>query len=139
GVLAVAGLAAFWLRAPLPLPRVTGYTSITNDGHEKRGPAVTDGVRIYFIELIGGRLALTHVSASGGEAAQIPTLFSNSNLSIHGISPNRSELLIGSGIGNQPGVLWVLPMPAGTPRRLSDPMAGDAAWSPDGGQMIFVK
>src|SRR6185503_15897149 len=84
GVLALATVAALWLRAPLPPPKVTAYTAITNDGHEKRGPAVTDGVRIYFIELVGGRLGLSHVPASGGEAVQILTLFSNTNLSLHG-------------------------------------------------------
>ena len=62
------------------------------------------------------------VSASGGETAPIPTPFQNPRL--YDISSNRSELLVGAFAGlEREAPLWVLPIPAGSPRRLGDVLA----------------
>src|SRR4051812_28982514 len=53
GALAVAILAAlviWWLRSPLPSPRLRSVTQITRDGLPKGSTMLTDGVRIYFSE-----------------------------------------------------------------------------------------
>ena len=48
GVLTLCLAGAVWyLHRPLPSPRITGYTPITHDGHEK-SLAGTDGSRLYF-------------------------------------------------------------------------------------------
>ncbi len=76
GLLATGIVAlAFWFRAPLPAPRVLGYTPLTHDRERKEGPLVTDGTRLYFMmpKKIGWTIA--EVSASGGETAPIPSHF----------------------------------------------------------------
>jgi len=138
---AVLALALFWLRSPLPPPRVVSITQITHDGRPKGG-IVTDGPRLYFNETVGERSLLSQVSATGGDIAQIPTPFTNALL--HDVSPSRSELLVESfrtegGIvtsGDDP--LWAIPVPAGSPRRLGDLGAHDAAWSPDGQKLVYA-
>ena len=53
-VLGAALASTIWyLRRPLPPPRITAYTRFTHDGHEK-GPAGTDGSRVYFNDFADG-------------------------------------------------------------------------------------
>jgi Tol biopolymer transport system component len=135
-MIGLALLVGVWLRAPLPPPKVTGYTRITSDVREKDN-LVTDGTRLYFNENVAIGAVLVQVSASGGEAAPIPTPFHLPALL--DISPNRSELLIGDFVRQETEVqLWVLPIPAGTPRRLGNLRAHGAAWSPDGRQVVYT-
>jgi Tol biopolymer transport system component/predicted Ser/Thr protein kinase len=138
GALAIVLVAVlgYWLTRPLPPPKVSGYTRITNDGRVKYD-VVTDGTRLYFVEGGGVGSPLMQVSASGGETARIPTPLQDPRL--YDISPNRSELLAGSFSGLVPEApLWSLPMPAGTPRRLGDVLAHEATWSPDGQQIVYA-
>ena len=84
GTLAVVALAipAFRLAIPLPPPRVSGYTQVTNDARAKLWPQfgceiplVTDGSRIYFVETPSVSSALMQVSTLGGEASTISVPF----------------------------------------------------------------
>jgi Tol biopolymer transport system component len=132
----LATVAAFWLRTPLPPPKVSGYTRITNDGRVKFD-VLTDGARLYFVEGVGYGFPLMQVSASGGETAPILTPFQFPRL--YDISSNRSELLLAAFTGLEPEApLWALPIPAGTPRRLGEVLAHSAAWSPDGQQIVYA-
>jgi serine/threonine protein kinase/Tol biopolymer transport system component len=134
--LVLAGVLTFWLRSPLPPPRVLGTVKITSDGLPKRQPLLTDGARLYFMEDVGNRWVLAQVSASGGETMQVPAHFEG--LRLIDISPNGSELLVLSGVGREGGQpLWAIPLLGGSPRRLGDIVAGDAAWSPDGRQLVY--
>jgi eukaryotic-like serine/threonine-protein kinase len=130
----------FWLRIPLPPPRVLSYRRITNDGRAKFGPLVTDGARLYFIEAavnVPGGFAVAQVSASGGETALIPTPFEVNW--IYDLVASRSELLVNNRTGNATDwPLWAFPVPAGTPRRLGDLLAHDAASSADGQEMVYA-
>ncbi len=135
-------IAFFWLRAPLPPPRLLSATELTSDNRPKFD-LVTDGPRIYFNERVGERAVLSQVSASGGEISQIPTPFLNAWL--HDVSPSRSELLVdsfngeGGVLATGEGPLWIIPVPAGSPRRIGDLNAHDAAWSKDGQQLAYTK
>jgi serine/threonine protein kinase/Tol biopolymer transport system component len=137
---ALLALAFSWLRTPLPPPRVLSTVQLTHDNSPK-GSLVTDGPRIYFVEFIDGRAVLSQVSASGGEISQIPTPFQNAFL--HDVSPSRSELLIDSLNSNSgflnsgAGPAWIVPVPAGSPRRVGDFLVNTAAWSPDGQQLAY--
>ena len=91
-VLVVTLGLARWL-TPAPAPRVAESHQITHDGLPKFG-LVTDGARVYFTENVGGHLVLSQVSAAGGDTSPIPTTFSN--VLVSDISPNRSQLLIGT-------------------------------------------
>jgi len=138
----LAAIAFFWLRAPLPPPRVLSTAQLTSDNQPKES-IVTDGPRVYFVERVNERGVLSQVSANGGEISQIPTPFVNAFL--HDVSPTRSELLVDSYTGEQSflsygeGATWIVPVPAGSPRRVGDFLANAAAWSRDGQQLAYSR
>jgi len=115
---------------------------LTSDNQPKAS-VVTDGPRVYFVETINERGELSQVSASGGEISQIPTPFRNAFL--HDVSPSRSELLVDSFNGEESflthgeGAAWIVPVPAGSPRRVGDFLINAAAWSRDGQQLAYAR
>jgi serine/threonine protein kinase/Tol biopolymer transport system component len=139
GILVVAWL---WLRGPLPSPRILSATQITSDNQAKDS-VVTDGSRLYFQETINERVFLSQVSSTGGEVLQIPTPFNNAF--VLDVSPSRSVLLVQSYTGEggilagPEGPLWIVPVPAGSPRRVDELKVGSAAWSRDGQQLVYTK
>ena len=134
--LAIAAVA-WWLRSPLPPPRLIGVTPITSDSLAKNATMLTDGARIYFGEISAERFVLSQVSTSGGEVAAVSTPLLNVNPI--DISPDHSHLLVGSFVGTEPEAqLWMVPLPAGSPRRLADITAHDGTFSPDGRQVLFA-
>ena len=139
--------AAIWFMIPTQPPRVTGSTQLTHDGKTK-GPAVTDGSRIYFTEGSGPASAhdsiMAQVSLNGGEILETPSPFKL--LRIEDISLDHSQLLAtgseeGMPLTNAP--LWTLPLPTGSPRRLGVNVDGfynyGARWSADGQQLVFTQ
>ncbi len=134
--LAIVGLA-FLLRAPLPAPKVLGYTPLTHDRVRKDGPLVTDGTRLYFMMPKKTGWTIAEVSTSGGETAPIDSHFEDVQLT--DISPNGSELLIGNFNSPSDMPIYILPQPAGLPRRLGDVLAHDASWSPNGQQIVYAR
>jgi serine/threonine protein kinase/Tol biopolymer transport system component len=136
-MLLLAGALAWVFRPTLPPPKVVSSSQITSDQLPKQN-FFTDGSRLYIAETIAGHPALAQVSTEGGETSQIPTPFPN--VQVFDIAPNHSELLVGSfDTGTQTELpLWLLPIPSGSPRRLGDINAHDAAWSPDGRQIAYA-
>ena len=137
--LIVAAVLAFLFRPALPPPRITGSTQVTNDGHDKYR-MVTDGSRIYFSSLSGLNSSLYQVSTAGGDTVAVQTSISNPN--VLDISPDRSELLVASCVGElEDCPLWILPVLGRSPRRLGNVVAswGAAAWSPDGREVVYAQ
>jgi eukaryotic-like serine/threonine-protein kinase len=147
-IIAVAALAYFLTR-PLPPPRITGTTAITNDALTKvngtgyppplvTAPLLTDGSRIYFSPLAENlQQVVAQVATTGGETVVIPTPFAN--LTALAMSPIKSELLVESwGAEEVEMPLWILPVPAGAPRRLGAIREHDATWSPDGQEIVYA-
>ena len=140
----VMGLALlYWLEGLLPSPKVLKYTQLTKDGRAKPSPPdyfaglVTDGARLYFLEVAGGASALAQVSTSGGETTLVRTPFPN--VALWDIAPDHSQLLVSSFSGSEPEYpLWTLPLPAGTPRRVGDIVGRDASWSPDQQHIVYA-
>ena len=138
----VAVVALAWLFRPtLPPPRIRGFTQLTHDGWQKNSfgqttPTVlTDGARLYIQETVHGRFVVAQVSASGGDTVPIATPFPNTALD--NLSPDRSELVVGSFTGSeidQP--LYAVPTLGGAPRRLSDVPGQDANWMPNGDLLV---
>jgi len=55
------------------------------------------------------------------------------------ISPAGSELLVGSFSQNYyQSLLWIVPLPAGSPRRLADITGQDGTWFPDGTRILYA-
>ena len=140
--LVCVAIAGYLVTRPLPPPRVSGYVQITNDGQGKalQGAMVTDGSRLYFGEGSGMAAVIAQVSASGGETSPMREA-PIGEPAVQGISPSRSELLISNymGFGHEFGwPLWVLPIPAGAPRRIGNILMTCATWSPDGQEIAYV-
>jgi len=136
GVLALLA-AAYLLRTPSSPPQVTGSVQITNDGFPKRSMA-TDGTLLYFSEYAGGHSVLREVSTSGGDTAAVQSPLANAD--IYDSSLHNSQLLVrGSAEGSETeSLIWILPVPAGTPRRVGDVLAHAAAWTPDGQHILYA-
>jgi eukaryotic-like serine/threonine-protein kinase len=153
--LAVVLLAVFGylLLQPLPAPKVLGYTQITSDGMDKLsafraqgmaavGPApyplLSDGTRLYWVEATYPGWKLAQVAEAGGQS--VPVAAPLENVCLMAISADRSQLLVGGFVGSEQEMpLWVLPVPGGVPHRLGSLQAHDAAWSPDGEQLVYAR
>jgi Tol biopolymer transport system component/DNA-binding winged helix-turn-helix (wHTH) protein len=132
-IAAAAGLA--YLFRPLPPPRITRTTGVARGAGVAWGRLVTDGVRLYFTAVADDRLSVWQVAATGGEPSRIPTPGIAVPVVVD-VSPDGSELLLRSGFFT--AELWILPLPAGGPRRLADLAGQDAAWSPDGRKLAYA-
>jgi len=130
GALLGVGALMFFLRPALPPPKVVSSLQVTNDGQQK-SRIVTDGSRIYFARIDG----MYQVAAAGGEAVAIrstPDMFPVD------VSGDRAHLLVVRGrFMSSPGSLWMVPTLGGAARRFGGLMAYDAAWSPNGDQMVY--
>jgi eukaryotic-like serine/threonine-protein kinase len=131
----------FFDRATAP-PRVVRIEPLTSDGRVKGNevqptPLVTDGERIYFTELAGVVPLLSQVSVSGGETVTSPAPFPQ--IYPTSISADGSSLLMGGTAEYaQDMPFYAVELPGGTPRRLDDFEAQDAAWSRDGKKLVYA-
>jgi DNA-binding winged helix-turn-helix (wHTH) protein/Tol biopolymer transport system component len=139
GVL-VAGILLFlWLRPALPPPRILSYTQLTDSGRvDVLSDVMTDGTRVFFAAHPPGSKAqrLYQASVFDKETAEIAT--SLRGFFLCDISPDHSQLLIGSSPEapiDHP--MWVLSVLGGSPRRLGDITGQDAEWTPDGKGFIY--
>src|SRR5215471_14350565 len=123
-----------WMSPSLPIPRVVRTVRITNDGWRKFS-LLGDGVRLYFSE----RRTIFQASVEGGETTELRTGLSDVDL--YDISPDGSELLVGSGVqvteaDERP--IWTVSLPAGTPRRIGSIKGFSACWAPDREHVLFA-
>ena len=127
--IAVAATAFIWWKVPPAVPVVESSTQLTDDGHPKQGPLLTDGVRIYFREGAPGVWKIAQVSVVGGETSVISSSLADPR--IDGIAPDGSSLLVFDG---EPGLnpLWRIPLPTGEPQRLGRIEGQEASSFPDG-------
>lgn len=131
-------MAAIWFWKPLPSHlKITDTFQLTSDGHFKDGDIVTDGSRLYFAETIAGHNVIAAVPISGGEPVLIHSPFQDTSVS--GLSPDKSQLLIGEGVLVQDHPMWLLPVVGGAPRRLAHVSAHSASWSPDGKRFAYAR
>jgi eukaryotic-like serine/threonine-protein kinase len=131
--------AGYFLRpAPSP-PAVVGSRQITNDGFPKRSLA-TDGSRLYFSEYAGGHSVLREVSTSGGDTAPVQSPLATADIYDFSFSQHNSQLLVrGSAEGSETeSPVWIVPVPAGSPRRVGEILAHAAAWTPDSQHILYA-
>jgi serine/threonine protein kinase/Tol biopolymer transport system component len=146
-ILAVVAIAsiifAYFLWRPLPLPTVSDYIQISNDGQPKvvpflgYAPLVTDGTRLYLSQTSSGAFALAQVSVAGGETVQVQSPVPNPYLL--DISPDHTQVLV-LNFGD-PGYnphLWAMPVLGGASHRLGDILGHAGTWSPDGQRIAYA-
>jgi eukaryotic-like serine/threonine-protein kinase len=133
-IVATVLLAYYWAR-PLPVPKVSNYVQLTNDGEQKSLQA-TDGLRLYLGMGNAGSRKVAETSVTGGDPVPIPT--PSDGMVLKSVSPDGDALLA----TDKPGNLWSLPTLGGSPRQLTRAQSGDlfgtdAAWSPDGKMLAY--
>jgi DNA-binding winged helix-turn-helix (wHTH) protein/Tol biopolymer transport system component len=131
--------AAVYSLLPVPPPRVLHRVQLTHFGRAASAMGMeTDGARIYFSEVQGGRYTIDQVSVSGGEPTPFPLPFAKAE--VLDISPDHTELLVASFTGFEGDeALWVAPVTGGAPRRLGDAVGSSGAWSPDGQTIAYCR
>lgn len=132
-------LAAYALLAPAAVPHATDFIQRPVSEHlDGSARLVTDGVRVYFLERIDGRDHLVQTSTAGGATNIVETPFTNTR--VFGISPDRSEFLIGSFEEPRTGLpLWIWPVQGGSPIRVGGVVADDASWAPNAQQILYAR
>jgi hypothetical protein len=134
----IAALIVWW-RTPPAVPVVESVTQLTDDGQLKSRMA-TDGSRIYFNEGPTGSQKLAQVSVAGGPTAPVETRFANCWLI--GAVQDGSGLLVAVGSATESrdtlDPIWLVPLPAGEPRRLPDVEVANADSFPDA-RIVFSK
>ena len=134
GLLGLLLFVTLILLSPFPVP--TGSYPVTSDGQQKEFPdafypVVTDGARLYFTEIGEGDLRFAHVSTVGSETTLIETPFRFPRMA--DISPDHARLLVLGFNGSElEAPLWTIPTLGGTPRRVGEILAHDAAWTTQG-------
>ncbi len=131
--LLVAGLLV--LKSPSPVSGPLESNQITSSSEPKGPPLFTDGSRLYFasrgtpseMAVGGGPVVPMHILEPGMLLLDI----SADGAKALGLKPDGEDTL-----GR--GTLWTTAMLGGTPRRVSDHLAGSAKWSPDGRFVVFT-
>jgi DNA-binding winged helix-turn-helix (wHTH) protein/Tol biopolymer transport system component len=123
---------------PLSPPKVIRSFQITHSPWPKLAPILTDGPRLYFMELREGRYTISQVPTAGGNPVPIQIPLQNAYLC--DISPETAALLVRDfkTFWKEEGSLWIVPILGGSPRRLGNLQAFDAAWSPDGLSICYT-
>ena len=131
-----AAVAAYFAMRPLPLPKVTEYKQLTDDGVMK-GLGGTDGVRLYFSEGYGTSHWIAQMAVSGGETARMamPSPF----FKLLDVSPDGSSLLTAEAVTYGEGPLWGVPILGGSPYRIGNLSASTAVWAPDGRRLAYSR
>lgn len=138
-VLAIAGITAYLVFTPLAEPKLIRFAKETvSDRADPWERLLTDGARVYFMERTGGHWSLMQTSAAGGEPQAFPAPFQYTRL--FDISRDHSEFLIGGFESRVPNLpLWIWPVQGAPPVRVGEVNADDAAWYPDGQNILYVK
>ena len=125
--------AVWYLRRPLPVPKITGYTQLTHDGTTKLLKAA-DGERLYFDRFDPYSIAQTTIA--GGDIAAIPVALPKPFLL--DLSPDKSTFLVQSVVKDSEyaAPLWTVSVLGGSPHHLVDSVV-NAAWSPDGKSVVY--
>jgi Tol biopolymer transport system component/DNA-binding winged helix-turn-helix (wHTH) protein len=133
----LAGWLTYFLLSPTPALRVIRSTKIaTSIRLDPWGLLVSDGTRVYFLERNGEHWNLAQTSINGGDAQIVPTPFRNTR--VLAVSPERDKLLIGTFISRADRMpYWIWPVQGGAPKRVGEASGYDAAWTPDGRQIIY--
>jgi len=136
----VLGCAGFWLGdggAPANPPSFATANQITHDGLAKTA-VLSDGSVLYVAEEKEGHQIISKIVPGTGEQSTITTPFAD--VRALDVSPDHSSLLASpSRAGARNRELWTIPLNRVASARLGELAADDAAWSPNGEELVSVK
>ncbi len=129
---------------PVAMPRIE---KLTHSGRiapgivsmESLPASVTDGLRIFTAVIAGGRTVLAQVDVHTGDVEHFAMPSDIPSPMLGDLSPDGASLLLRSHASpesEQP--LWVVPTGGGSALRLSNIMAHDATWMPDGKSVLYA-
>jgi len=122
-------------------------SQITHNGRMSPGaPAMenlpstaTDGVRIFSSVIENGRAALSEVSVADGNVLPLSVPSEIAAPSLGDLSPDGAKLLLRSHLSPESEqALWVVPVDGGSALRVSNILAHDATWMPDGNGILYA-
>ncbi|MDW5267439.1 MULTISPECIES: winged helix-turn-helix domain-containing protein [Acidobacteriaceae] len=100
---------------------------------------VTDGTHLFTPSNENGGVVLSQISMATGERQVLPLPSELGVPEIEDISPDGTKLLVRSNLAAaslQP--LWIVPIDGGSASRVSDVLAQDATWMPDGKNILYT-
>src|SRR5579871_882438 len=110
---------------------------VTHDGFAKTA-VLSDGSSLYVSEEKQGHQVIAKIVPSTGEQTTVSAPFPD--VRVLDVSPDHTRLLASpahAGVRNHE--LWTIPLGQLASTRLSDLLADDAVWSPNGEQIVFVE
>jgi serine/threonine protein kinase/Tol biopolymer transport system component len=140
-VLLTAGVLAWFLMRPAPVPTVSNYVQLTHDGQPK-SLIGSDGARLYMAVSesntgSGTSAGIAQMAVSGGELQKL-SILPNAGMVPVNLAPDGLAFLVIDGQGSPPrGPLFAIPVLGGSPRRLGDTAGETAAWSPNGKMLVY--
>ena len=149
---AVAALAgAAWIgnyfgksgsdKLPVRVSQIThnGRMSPGAPAMENFPSAATDGVRIFSSVIENGRAVLSEVSVADGNVLPLSVPNEIAAPSLGDLSPDGAKLLLRSHLSPESEQsLWVVPVDGGSALRVSNILAHDATWMPDGSGILYA-
>lgn len=131
-------LLAYLFRPAYREPKVTDMVNLTEPASiPGEQQIVTDGTSVYFNEETGGRLTLARVPVSGGRISPVPLPWDATRVDLLDISPDGALLLVHVREGGHLP-LWAVPLQGGSPHRMGNIEAREAAWSRDGKKLAYT-
>ena len=146
GLLLGIGYRSWTARNPFPQP--PRISQITQDGTiyvskdhllGALSAFVTDGTHLFTPSYANGHVVLSQISESTGTSQKIPLLSELGWPEVEDISPDGARLLVRSNLASavqQP--LWVVTIDGRSAFRISNVMAQDAVWMPDGKGILYA-
>jgi len=132
-------MIAYWLRPTTPLLHVSRIVQLTESGGARRGePLFTDGPRVYYHSAgpLGKDWQLRQVLLTGGR--DTPAGIPAGPFHIRGLSPDDTEFVAIFNLREE-STVWRIPVAGGSPRRISNLVADDIAWSHDGNFFAYSR
>jgi Tol biopolymer transport system component/DNA-binding winged helix-turn-helix (wHTH) protein len=128
-------------RKPLRVGQVTysGHVLANDPEVESFSSSASDGTRLYFSHVEDGDPVLAVALAANGEVSHFHLPSEIAAPLIASLSPDGSQLILHSHLQAEPEQpLWIVPTLGGNARRVSNVMAHDATWMPDGHRLLVA-
>lgn len=137
-IAAIAGTVV--LSRPHASPRLIRFVgAVVSERADPWQRLLTDGQNVYFMENVAEKWIQAAAPIEGGQIAYLATPFEHTR--IFDISKDHSEFLIGDFNSRQvlPAPLWTWPVLGGAPVRVGGVLAHEAAWYPNGGEILYMR